>query len=129
MKNVFRLLLAAALLSAVLAGCGGGGSPTDVARDFMESMVGGNSDHAYDLLSAASRDIIPYEDFEELMGEGTSQSLEGVDFELQEQTSDRATVKIAFPYGEGGEIPLVKEEGAWKVDLAGIYTQMNEANN
>ena len=123
MRKTFVLLPAAALACACFAGCGGEASPVDVVRDFMQSLVKGDYERAYGLLSEESRDAIPYEEFREEMGKGVPDNLEGVEFELLQQTSDRAGVGISFPYGEGGEISLVKEGGAWRIDLADAYAE------
>lgn len=121
--KVFRFACAAAL-AAILVGCGGG-SPDSVAVDFLSNVRDGKFDAA---AKCASKKAAPLISMMSAMGSlgGSNdvlKEMKGTTFKVLETKvdGDKATVKIeAFKNGKSEkaeDIQLVKEDGAWKVDI------------
>lgn len=144
MGKIAAILVAIVLLSVCLAGCGNETSPVETVNgretSQAETANGGETSavetaktyttllesedfaRAYDMLTAASREGMTYEEFAEIMGFGLLQAgLEGASFELVQQTSTSATVVIYGTDGYGNEFLLFYEGGAWKVSLGEEY--------
>ena len=125
------MIICAATLSVLASlGCGGAGgeaSPVDATREFMTEVINGDYESAYGMLSEASQDMVSYEEFTEGMNEGTPESLEGVEFRLTQETSASAEVAITWPGGDTGSLPLVREDGAWRLDLTDSYGEAKES--
>lgn len=134
MRKAAIMLLAAALACALLAGCGekesGEGSeasPLDAAREFATNVADKDFERAYDMLTEESREVITYEEFEAGMAEADVAMLRSMEFELLEETPDTARVRMVSAGGDEGEMRLLREGDAWRIDLAQSYQQAQES--
>jgi hypothetical protein len=133
---LFCLVLAFTTLIAAL-GCGGNGgepseSPSQVAEKYMQASIAGDANTAYNLLSSQDRQQITLEQMQQ-QAEAMKELLAQYSFRVGEETinGDEATVAITItgPDPETGEtaeetqsLPLVKEDGAWKINLSSYQT-------
>lgn len=113
-----------------IAGCGdsGGGGGTSqgaeqAAKTFFKAYQDKDAGTTWDLLASNSRKEVKKADWEKYL-----KSADDVKFSVGKVTvnGDKATATVtATLAGESGteDVPLVKEGGAWKVDMAGIETE------
>lgn len=127
MKRI--VLLACVLLILVptlaLAGCGGSGggsaqSAEQAAKDFFTAYQNKDAATTWKLLSADSAKDVKEEDWKTFL-EGS----DDVKFKVGKVTvnGDKATASVtATLEGESSteNVPLVKEDGVWKINMAGI---------
>lgn len=116
-----------ALAPLALHACGAGGPERTVIR-FHELVADGEAEEAVELLSSDSFAMV---DKSKVVAALRQQALQidargGLDdFEITEskEIGEVATVKYEASYGNGdeesGEVTLVREEGDWKIQLAG----------
>lgn len=130
MRRTAIILMAAALIAAFFTGCGGKdsgkeseASPLDAAKEFASSVADKDFEGAYAMLTEESRNVIPYEEFEAGMAEADVAMLRSMEFELLEEASDTARVRMVAAGGDEGEMRLLREGGAWRIDLAQSYQQ------
>ncbi len=134
MRRSLVLLLALCLCAAVLvaAGCGGGdksATPEQVVEKFVKAAMAGDADTAYSLISESSKgEIESKEELVEGVGEGVSEySVGGASI-----SGDTAKVATSLTLKDlefemEFDMILVKEGGAWKVDLAQTQAEMEKA--
>ena len=111
----------AAALAAILAGCGGS-SPDSVAVNFLSNVRDGKFE---DAAKCASKKTAPLIAMLGAMGKDSKElkEMKGTSFKVLETKvdGDKATVKIeASKDGKtekAEDITLIKEDGAWKVDV------------
>lgn len=129
MKKLLILACLAALVFTMVAvtGCGDGGG--DEASDaqaaveaFFNGMANNDAETTYNLLPEKSRSAGSMEEWGEYLNE-----LEDVTFEVAEVKVDGDTATVEVGATSGGQtetetVPLVKEDGEWKVDMANIQT-------
>lgn len=133
MRKAFILLLSLCIGVAALAvvGCGGGGSsdsPEQVVEKFIKATIAGDADTAYSLISEDSKDEIETkEQLVEGVGEGVS------DYSVGGASVSGDTAKVAasltlkdLEFEMKFDMILVKEDGAWKIDLAQTQTEMEK---
>lgn len=120
--KMFRFACAAAL-AAILVGCGGG-SPDSVAVDFLSNVRDGKFDAAAKCASKKAAPLISMMGaMGSLAGNDALKEMKGASFKVIETKidGDTATVKIEASKNGKAEKPedlkLVKEDGAWKVDI------------
>ncbi|NPV58703.1 MAG: DUF4878 domain-containing protein [Actinobacteria bacterium] len=134
MRKVFILLLSLCIgvAALVVVGCGGGGSsdsPEQVVEKFVKATMAGDADTAYSLISEDSKDEIESkEELVEGVGEGVS------DYSVGGASVSGDTAKVAtsltlkdIDFEMKFDMILVKEGGAWKIDLAQTQTEMEKA--
>lgn len=135
MRRSLILLLSLCLCAAAVmaAGCGGGGdksaTPEEVTEKFVKAAMAGDADTAYSLISESSKGEI--EDKEELVegvGEGVSE------YSVGKASISGDTAKVAtsltlkdLDFEMKFDMVLVKEGGAWKIDLAQTQAEMEKA--
>lgn len=128
--QILRLLLAG-LLSALLLGAASPPTPEATFRRFVDKVRSGDVDAAWDLLStasqarltevvrlhsAASDGKIPNDP--KRVGLGHAEMLRPIDqIERLKDEGDRVTLRV-ISEGESQEVVLVREAGAWRVDLS-----------
>jgi hypothetical protein len=129
MKSRYAMIILtlASACALLLSGCGGksgtgtgtGAGPGEAVRDFYESLLNGDYAEAYEMLSSAARGKISYEQFEAGMKESRQEAPidEGTQVEIisEEIDGDTATVRASIR-GSEGDIGMVRENGAWKID-------------
>lgn len=109
-----------------IAGCGGSGggdasqSAEQAVKTFFKAYEGKDAGTTWDLLSSDSKKKVKKADWEKIL-----KSADDVKFSVGKVTvsGDKATASVtANLVGERSteDIPVVKENGAWKVDMAGI---------
>lgn len=125
-------LALAAVTGLLVAGCGGDdepAAPEDVVDQFVTASTGTDAEALCETFTADSatqaaeeQDAETCEEgieasFEESDNQAELEQLEGV--EIGEATIDGETATVAITSAEGqeGEIPLVMEDGEWKIDL------------
>lgn len=130
-RGLIRLLPAIALImTALLAGGCGGGSPSSVVDDYIAAINDHDFDRVYDLASSSYQESSPRDEF---IGGMEAVWIEGArleDYEVIEETvdGDAATVtfktRVVLPGVQEelleeneSSVDLVKEEGEWKIDF------------
>ena len=128
--KTLRLLAALAALTLAFAlvavGCGSDDSPKDVVESFYSALSDGEAGEICDLLSASGQEgaaagADSCEDgIQKLIDSGEAEEALGVADEVEigdaTEDGDTATVKVSFG-DEETEVPLVKEDDEWKIDL------------
>lgn len=128
--KTFRILLAG-LLSVLLLGASPASSPEETFRHFVDKVRAGDVDAAWQLLSkrsqerltelvrqhsAASEGKIPNDP--KRVGLGHADLVRPIDqIERLGAEGDRVTIRVRSE-GESQEVILLREDGAWKVELA-----------
>jgi ABC-type uncharacterized transport system YnjBCD substrate-binding protein len=131
-KSIVLVSILLILIPAVvLAGCGGGGESSGntaeaTAKEFFAAYADQDADTSWDLLASESTKTVKKADWEEFLKESP-----GMEFTVGEVTvnGDKATAEVTAVAGEEKStetVPLVKEDGAWKVNLAAIETQSSQ---
>lgn len=122
-------LVLALLVGVLLAGCGGGDSPEDVLSGFYAALGDGDAGAYCDLLDEASaqaaaedKGVDTCEEAAEMTFSSTNAAAliaQSEAIEVGESTidGDTATVAVTTADGEDLDVPLVEEDGEWKVDL------------
>ncbi|MBC7230951.1 MAG: DUF4878 domain-containing protein [Actinobacteria bacterium] len=135
MRRSLILLMSLCLCAAVLAvvGCGGGGdksaSPEQVVEKFVKAALAGDADTAYSLITEGSKgEVENKEDLVEGVSEGVSEHSVG----KSSISGDTARVQTSLTLKDLDfkmefEMVLVKEGGAWKIDLKQTQTEMEKA--
>jgi hypothetical protein len=130
MKKSVIIACVLLMLVSVLAlvGCGGGSSsssktPEQVAKAFFTAYQNKDANTSWDLLSAASIKTAKKADWATHLKDS-----EDIKFSVGKVTvnGDKATAKVtATVKGESSteSVPLVKENGEWKVDMAAFAQQ------
>ena len=124
------LALLVAASAALVAGCGGGDgdSPETVVEDFYAALEDGDAGAACDLLSSSAVEDSTAgggsceEVFQQTIDSGTIAAAFGAigDIEIGEASIDGDTATVDITAGDQeDEVPLVKEDGDWKIDLEG----------
>jgi hypothetical protein len=128
------VLGAVALTAGVVSGCGGGGdssssdtsaAPEDVVQSFVDSSKAGDGAAVCDLLSADSQtqvvaDAKSADDCEGAFDEDPTASDVPDDLEVGDATIDGDTGTVAVTVsGQKSDIPVVQEDGEWKIDISG----------
>jgi hypothetical protein len=119
MRKYVTLLLSALIMMMVLIACGKNLTPTEVAKAFVGALMQGDTQTTKKLLSKKS--LKKYEEVERQQGVPISKLLqENLRVTSPEKCHDekvegeRATVECESASGPLS-VPLVKEDGAWKV--------------
>jgi Domain of unknown function (DUF4878) len=123
---------AVALTAGVVTGCGGDDSssdssaaPEDVVQQFIDSSKDGDGAAVCDLLSSESQtqvveDAKDADDCEGAFDEDPTASDVPDDLEVGDATIDGDTGTVAITVsGQESTIPVVQEDGEWKIDIAG----------
>ena len=123
--TVLVCVLSILVLTLGLIGCGSGGSsaqtPQQVAKTFFEALGNKNATTTWNMLSASTRKLAKTETaWTEYLKTGSLPTK----FTVGKVTvnGDKATVKVTGTVeGKASteSIPLVKENGVWKVDMSG----------
>jgi len=111
--------------AVVLAGCGGGGEESGntaeaAAKEFFSAYQNQDADTTWGLLASDSTKTVKKADWAAFLKESP-----GMKFTVGKVTvdGDSATAEVtAVAPGEKSTetVPMVKEEGVWKVNMAGI---------
>jgi cell division protein FtsI/penicillin-binding protein 2 len=145
--NRKRFLTLTALLtvlisvSVLLAGCGGGIKPQEVAEEYLRLWKEGRYKEAYSFLTSQSAEKISEEDFIKKY-ENIYQGIElnAISYEMDEPVEDGERVIIPFTavYDTAlagkmtyqFQLPMEKEEESWKIDWspALIFPQMEDGD-
>jgi len=124
-KTMPAFILAFILMGAVLVGCGGGAgsseTPQEAAKAFFKAYENKNVDSVWSMLSENTREKAGSNGKAEL--EKYVKELGSISFTVGKVTTegDKATARVtATVSGQKSteDIPLVKENGEWKVDMA-----------
>jgi len=122
-KLILTVCLLAVFVSAVgLVGCDSSQTPEQVAKAFFEAYENLDADAMWDMMSADTRKTAGSKaNMEEEMKESSSK----VKFTVGEVTvnGDSATAELAVTASGQtmtAAVPLVKEDGVWKVDSASM---------
>lgn len=114
-----------ALAAGVLVGCGGGGSsPEDTVQGFYDASKDGDAAAACELLSSESQEAAAAQggDCETAFEQAGAADVPD-DLEIGDVTEDGDTATVAVSGdGEESEIPVVKEDDEWRIDLIGAST-------
>lgn len=122
---VLACILLILVTAVALVGCGSGDSssesPEEVAKAFFAAYGSKDADTVWSLLSANTKEQAGTEGKAEL--EKYFEELDSIEFTVGKVTvdGDKATAEVtATVSGEESteDIPLVKEDGVWKVDMA-----------
>ena len=117
MNRILKMALiaiTAASLALVIASCGGS-SPTAAAKAFIDAAQKGD---AKAMEKVATNDTVKLMG---LFGEKLSDSLKEygkITNASEKIDGDKAVVSLAFENGQKEEIPLVKENGKWLVNIS-----------
>jgi len=111
------MVLAALLFSMIILGCGGNGSPVDVAKEYMNSIVNNDFSRAYELLAQSNKEAKSVEEFKPSIGEETREYIKYLEYSLIEITPTDAKVRITHPEEDDFVLLLVREDGEWKIDF------------
>ena len=119
--SLIGIISLALIVGLAIIGCGGGGSPESVVREFYSAVEKGNTQKMLDLSTPGSAGMINMmagmmED-EKVKG----QMEERGKIESTEVTSisdESATVKVTYTNGEDDNYDLKKINGKWKIDLS-----------
>lgn len=131
-----KLVTAVAALTLVFAlvaaGCGGddggGDSPEDVTQSFYTALSDGDAAEICDLLSERAAQTAAEDEGADSCEDGVGKGIESGaaeaalgaadDVEIGEATIDGDSASVAVTSGEQeAEVPLVKEDGDWKIDI------------
>lgn len=131
MKKCVVLISVLAILVTCLAvaGCGGGSGDdgaSKAAKEFFAAYQNKNADTTWELLSEDSRKQVKKADWETFLKDSETVKFSVGEVEVN---GDEATAKVTGTVsGETSTetVPLVKEGGTWKVDLAGMETETEE---
>lgn len=127
---VLGCILSILLTGMMVIGCGGEGgggggdnSAEAAAKSFFSAYENNDADTTWDLLSAGSKEFVKKADWDSFLEES-----DPVKFTVGKVTEDgdKATAKVTADTGtESSEedVPLVKEGGEWKVNMAGVNTE------
>jgi ABC-type glycerol-3-phosphate transport system substrate-binding protein len=129
MPSKLAALLAALVLALALAvaGCGGSDeSPEDVTESFYSALADEDAGEVCDLLSESAAESAAgggdscEDGFKDALETGAAQAALGLADDIEvgdsEIDGDSATVTVTSGDQED-EVPLVKEDGEWKVDI------------
>jgi Domain of unknown function (DUF4878)/Protein of unknown function (DUF2950) len=127
-KSVVLACILSILVSAiVLVGCGGGGSssqaPEQAAKAFFKAYEKKDTDTAWNMLSANTKNTTGSKGKAAL--ESFLKKLSNTKFTVRKVTinGDKATAEVTVTASGNTStetVPLVKENGAWKVDIAAM---------
>jgi hypothetical protein len=122
---------ALAIGAAVVVGCGGGGgSPEDTVQEFFDAARDQDAAATCELLTTASQDAAAAQaggDCEAAFEDsGAADIPEEIEIGDVTEDGDTATVAVSAE-GQDDEIPLLKEDDEWKIDLLGGATAPPEA--
>ena len=114
-RNTLPLAILTIVLAAGCAESSNSNSPTSVAEAFYEEMAAGNIEAAKSLSTPETADMLDYiaathctEMFHTIAEGGASDA-----------RVDQSSARVRFEEGGGfATVPLVKVDGAWKVDFA-----------
>jgi hypothetical protein len=127
---VKRLPVVGALI--VLAACARPQGPEAAFRAFVNATASGQRDAAWALLSDASRKTVEaaWQEAKKAGGEGAPASPQAMlfsdDLRVQRRVKsitvassqgDRTVLRVTDDLGESREVPMVREGGAWRVEL------------
>jgi len=127
MRKVIVLACILSLLVpvVVLAGCGGGSTsqtPEQVAKAFFAAYAKKDATTSWNLLSANSlKQGKSKADWEKFLKDTTIP--ENITVDKVTVNGDKATAKVTGTFSGKAStvtVPLVKENGVWKVDMAGM---------
>jgi len=128
-------------VSILLAGCGGGVKPQEIAEEYLRLWKDGRYKEAYALLASQSAEKITEEDFikkHENIYRGIE--LSSISYEMEEPVEDEERVIIPFTASYDSalagkmeyqfQLPMVKEDESWKIDWspALIFPQMEDGD-
>ncbi len=125
---VLVCILSVVLTGGIIAGCGGGGGESSgqsaeaAAKSFFSAYQNKDANTSWDLLSAESKKQVKKSDWEKFLKQSGTMSFTVGKVTV---TGDKATAKVTASVGGQSsteDIPLLKENGAWKVNMAGINT-------
>ena len=124
-KSVVLACILSILVSAIVfVGCGGGGSssqtPEQAAKAFFAAYQEMDPVTTWNLLSANSQKAGKKAEWESFLKQSTA-----IKFSVEKVTinGDKATAEVIVTVSGDSStetVPLVKENGAWKVDMAAI---------
>ena len=127
---VRRIIVSACILSvlvsaAMLAGCGSGGStaqtPEQAVKTFFAAYQKLDANTTWNMLSANSMKSVQKKDWEEFLKKLTGPTK----YTIGKVTvnGDKATAKVTGTISgktSTADVPLIKENGVWKVDMAAV---------
>lgn len=111
----------AACLAFALAGCGGATSPREPAealRAYAHALEEQRVEDAYRMLSEEARRGLSLEAFRRAVLENPSEAREIAKALSRPSGDARVTARVVLPTGE--ELPMVLEDGAWKVEGSAV---------
>lgn len=121
------ILTLASACALLLSGCGGKSGtgtgseagPGKAVQDFYQKLLDGDYAGAYDMLSSTAKAQISYEQFEAGMKQSSQEAPVDKNVRVvivsEEIDGDTATVRASIR-GSEGDIQMVKENGAWKIN-------------
>jgi len=120
----------AALAGLLIAGCGGSDAPEDVVDEFFQATADSDAEAFCATLSEASQTQAAETEDVETCEEGAEKAFGSGDFEaaaemagdveVGEATIDGDSATVTATSGDvEEEVPLVKEDDEWKVELGG----------
>jgi len=127
---VLACVLALIASAAIIAGCGGGSggttggtkTPEQVAKAFFAAYAKKDATTSWNLLSANSlKQGKSKADWEKFLKDTTIP--ENITVDKVTVNGDKATAKVTGTFSGKAStvtVPLVKENGVWKVDMAGM---------
>jgi hypothetical protein len=134
MKTQKKMALVGALMALALfaAACGGGAgsSPTATAKAFFDAAKARDADGIKNTMSKGSLELM--EKFAKMQNKTLDEALkepssapQAATFEAKDEkiTGDTATVMVKDQKGSWESIPLVKEDGKWKIALDKAFQQ------
>ncbi|MGI6657812.1 MAG: hypothetical protein ACOX4N_00115 [Dethiobacteraceae bacterium] len=109
--------MVAAVLSAALAGCGGGNTPEKVTEQFFKAILNGNDKQAINLCARENEAPI-------LVGMGKAaialDAETDYNFTITEETEGTATVNVETKSGRHiAKVKLINQDEKWKITYVG----------
>jgi len=118
MKTQRKVIVVAILLASIAIGmvaCGGGSSPSSVARQFVTAVEKGDTKALEKLATPQTAGIIA------MFGEKAKTSMAEygkVTNATEKIDGNNATVTLTFANGKTEDITLIKDDGKWKVNVS-----------
>lgn len=125
-SKLAALLAVLFAFALVVAGCGSNDSPEDVVESFYSALSDGDAGEICELLSASAAESAA--EGEESCEEGVQKGIDSGDaeealgvadeVEVGESSEDGDTAEVTVTFGDEEEqVPLVKEDDEWKIDI------------